>query len=241
MNKNLKVLALTLSVLSILSVNSYASTIPSPMTFEEKQNFIESNPLPESQKNLLSEKRALADDYYSTRTKQKSWGGSKTNPVGTNTQSSSFYCGPASAQNLIQGYVSNFGGNVPTQLTLSNDLLTVSGGTPFGPGATWAPTLNKYAPGNNYVMEWISTQYGVESNIIWTIDKSYNVILDINHDNTNPYPIHPQYANGIGHYVTIYGYNDSNKTCSISDSNGPTRKYTTGFKNAYYSGMGMVW
>lgn len=238
MNK-LKILALTLSVLSILSVTSHASTLNSPMTSEQKQEFIKNNPLPESQKSILAEKRALADDYYSTKTKERGWGGAKTNPVGTNTQPNGFYCGPASAQNLIQGYVSNFGGTVPTQATLASLLGTTNGGTPFG--SAWAPTLNTYAPGNQYTLEWITSQHGVESNIIWTIDKSYNVILDLNHDSTNAYPIHPQYAGGIEHYVTVYGYNDANKTCSISDSNGPTRKYTTGFKNAYYSGMGMIW
>lgn len=240
LNKKLKTLALSLSIFSILSINAHASTINEPMSQEEKQEYIKNNPLPEEQKDILSEKRKLADEHYNSIKMLRSWGGAKTNRVGTNVQSNSYYCDPASAQNLIQGYISTFGGgSIPTQATLAGNLYTTTSGTDFT--SRWSTVLDYYAPGNKYTLEWINSQHQVESNIIWTIYKSYNVILDLNHNSSNPYPIHPQYAGGIAHYVVVYGYNDPNKTCSISDSNGSVRTYSTGFRNAYYSGMGMVW
>lgn len=170
----------------------------------------------------------------------------KVNRVGQYTQSKSYTCGPTAARNLINGYVLYNGGYTPAESTLERDLGTTTDGTNFDAGK-WQTTLNNYAPGNSYVLQWATSSWLTDLTIkvMYTIDKSsnYNVIANINHGYTTT-PIHSAYSNGAAHYVTVYGYDNYQNIYYISDSNGVTGvTYTTSYSRLANStqARGIVW
>ncbi|MBU3192206.1 C39 family peptidase [Clostridium bowmanii] len=176
-------------------------------------------------------------------------GGSKINNVGTFRQSKSYTCGPTSARNLIQGYVTTNGGSVPSENTLATSLGTTSSGTGFD-ASPWETTLNTYANGNGWTLKWGTTNwnYDMSYRVISTIDagtvkKGFDVIGNLNHGVTTT-PINSVYKNGAAHYICIHGYNDSTKIYNIADSNSAAPvKYTTYYLNAANStkARGIIW
>lgn len=160
---------------------------------------------------------------------------SRINPVGTYRQAESYTCGPASARNLIYGYVQAQGGTVPTETTLKADLGTTTQGTGFD-ATKWENTLNNYAPGNGYLLKWGTSnwEYDMGYRVIYTIDQGttipyppysyftdgYNVIGDMYYENGVSDAMDPVYdKNFVAHYICIYGYDDSTDMYYISDSN----------------------
>lgn len=100
---------------------------------------------------------------------------------------------------------------------------------------------------NNYQLKWADNNWAwrLNNNVIWTVDKNYNVVANINHGKTTT-PIHSVYANGIAHYVTIHGYDDVNKKYQVSDSvnnKSVPYKYSTNYKNMENStkSRGIIW
>lgn len=187
-------------------------------------------------------KEKEADEYVKAKRKLRGTGGKKSNNVGTMTQENGYYCGPTAARNAIYGYKST---NVPTPKTLAPQLGTTTNGTGFE--SRWVTVMNKYAPGNNYQLKWADSNWAwrLNNNVIWTVDKGYNVIANLNHGKTST-PIHSVYANGIAHYVTIYGYDDVNKKYQVSDSinnKSVPYKYSTNYRNMENSTKqrGIIW
>lgn len=161
--------------------------------------------------------------------------------VGTAAQIYDYYCGPASAYNLIYGYdVGNYGyyctkdgSSLATQHTFAHwtNLNTSSAGTNFD-YAIWQNTLNKYAPGNSYELRWgngtaAAWKEQVESGIKFTINKNngyertnYSVVANLNHGAVSSAgTVHTAYLGGIQHYIVVYGYDSNGARMYISDSN----------------------
>lgn len=164
----------------------------------------------------------------------------KVNSVGTFMQTTGYNCGPATARNIIHGYVYNHGGTVPSEATLARALGTTTNGTNFG--TTWISVMDKYVPGNRYELT-----YGYKDSAAWanrlrqivpfTINKSknYGIVANINHDPTiADNTIHPYYANRkVAHYVAVHGY-DGDRV-HISDSNNRMSSYSRLYTTGYYS------
>lgn len=192
------------------------------------------------------QKLNLAKDYVNNKDKMRSTGGSKENYSGPYRQSTSYTCGPAAARNLIYGYLAaNGGGTVPTEDTLASELGTTTSGTNWS--TTWNTVLNKYAPGNNYAIQWGGSNWSntVRVAVIYDIDKSgnYNVIADLNHGSTST-PVNPIYSNGAAHYISVYGYDDTTGSVNINDSNSAAALYYktsfTNLANSTYA-RGIAW
>lgn len=176
-----------------------------------------------NQEFKISEKDVLADlkKFETTLKGPQSRSTYKENRVGNYIQSTNYTCGPAAARSAIYAYTTN----VPSETTLVNALGTTDDGTGFS-NEIWSPVMNNYAPGNGYVIatptsgtDWNGAiNYRVKT----TVDKGYNVVANLNHGSIK-YPIHPIYANGIAHYVTVYGYNNTSELYYVSDPNYDTR------------------
>lgn len=220
-------------------------------------NINEGFTVPTQQEIIQSQqKEEKAREYYKTKLAKSSkatngispmsTGSTIINCVGTYRQELSYSCGPAASRNLITGYVMYFGGTCPSEATLRVEEQTTTGGTGFG--SNIYNTLNKYAPGNNYIATWGNSTgwvYTMAQNIMYTLDKPgyYDVIADLYHGVTST-PINPIYANGIKHYVCVYGYNDTSKIDYISDSNSAAPvEYTTPYLNLANStkDRGIIW
>lgn len=261
---NKKILATTIvSIICSLSLtaSAYAAPAPTPTLapistsewLKLNQGFIKLTP---EQQAESDKKSKLADEYVLSKKASavnanstsdilpQSAGGSKINLVGHFRQLTNYTCGPASAKNLISGYTQYNGGNSPSEATLATALHTSTSGTDFN-ASYWVPTLNQYAPGNNYTCTSKGSNWttSVTNKVIFTIDKAknYDVILDLNHGKISD-PVRPEYAGGIAHYICAYGYNDVSKLYSISDSySAVPQTYTCKYQNAADSSQGIVW
>jgi len=249
----IKISLLTTLSLSITFSTAFASpldsNIPAPW---DKINQNYEKLTPEQQKEV-DVKSSLAEAYVKEKRSNKSngvtplsAGGSKINAVGTMRQSLSYTCGPASARNLINGYVWVNGGTVPTEAHLVTDLGTTSSGTAFS-ATPWQNTLNSHSPGNNYTLQWATSNWNTNlaNKVMYTIDKSnnYDVIGDLYHGATST-PVNPVYSNGAAHYICVYGYNDSSHIYYIADSyTAAPVTYTTPYINLANSTQqrGIVW
>ena len=167
-------------------------------------------------------------------------------------QTTGYNCGPATARNIINGYVYKHGGSVPSEATLASNLGTTTNGTNFG--STWVNVMNKYAPGNNYTLTWgysNSTDWAnrLRTIVPFTINKSknYGIVANINHGpRAASETIHSYYANkNVGHYVAVHGYDGDR--AHISDSNNGMTNYNRLYTTGYYSlgrstqNRGVVW
>lgn len=172
----------------------------------------------------------------------------KVNLVGTYRQSLYYTCGPAAARNLIRGYVLTTGsGSTPSEATLASELRTTDIGTEFH--SRWGTVLNKYAPGNSYVLKWgtpSNWNQELRTRVLYTIpiyNKGYNVIGNIYHGLTST-PVHPVYQGGAAHYLVIHGYHDYYGYYHIADSYSAVPvQYTAPYTNTANSTQqrGIVW
>lgn len=182
------------------------------------------------------------------------------NWTGFNDQKESYFCGPASLMNAVEGYdIGNYGkyatynpstNTLKSQYDYAKDLNTKSGswyelggiGTDFS--SRWVTYLNNYCPGNNYVLkngEAANWDVKVKDAIVYTIDKdggfenrNYNVVVNMNKDVTSD-SIGGYYNHASAHYYIVYGYTNDGWNVLISDSN--TR---TGVPNSYQSSVFFV-
>lgn len=253
MKKNLVRLISTL-FLSIMLVSNAFATIPVPGSgINEEYTLLTKEQIQQEEAKFKVAKEYVADKMKKLKSSNTITpdsvivdGNSHYNSVGTFRQSQSYTCGPASARNLINGYVYINGGTVPSESTLSTALGTTTSGTSFS-ATPWQNTLNTYASGNNYLLTWASTNWNTNlaTRVISTIDKPgcYNVIGDLYNGATST-PIHSVYANGAAHYICIYGYNNSDGYYYVSDSNSAAPvTYTTPYINMANSTQqrGIVW
>lgn len=147
-------------------------------------------------------------------------------------QEKSYYCGPATAYNIIWGdYIGRYlgsysmsarsGKQVPSQSQLSDELGTTEAGTNFG--TNFSNVLRSYMY-NRYVVKWGDNNWinNIQPLVKSTIDKQYGVVANINHRYLGSKAIHPAYAYSAAHYITVYAYDS--KGVMISDSNGSIAK-----------------
>lgn len=218
MNKKIKVLLIS----SLLTFNSLA------MTAFAQPNVVKSDKIDKGYIELTKEEKKNADDklqeaflYAESKAKSRSSYNYKVNRVGQFIQTTNYTCGPSALRSAIYAYTTN----VPGEWTLAGEIgTTEAAGTPFS--SLLSTAMNKYAPGNRYVTYNASSssnwQYTLNFAVGMTIDANYNVVANINTGVTD-YPIHWAYANGIAHYVTIYGYDQSASVYYVSDPNYDTR------------------
>lgn len=112
-------------------------------------------------------------------------------------QETTYYCGPASAQQLLD-YI----GVPPSQSMLASDLHTTTDGTPWT--GYWEPTLESYTG-----VGWTALSGPSESNLFYytqlDVDGYWPLIYDTVQNSSNGYL--PGYSSGtIYHYVTGDGY-----------------------------------
>ncbi|MFP5521199.1 C39 family peptidase [Peptococcus simiae] len=132
-------------------------------------------------------------------------------PMPYEYQITGYYCGPATAVNIVNGYN---GYSRISQATAANLLGTSSNGTPFG--TNWKNVLNSNYMGKNYNLAWGSQGWAAElaDKTIRTIRGGRGVALNVVMNGSTGYL--PGYSSGtIYHYVAGYGF----------DSSNPSRRY----------------
>lgn len=234
---------ITTSVL-FQTVNVYASeNVKDPDNksyLEEPQTKPIVTPETAKEKDLLNAKLNLSTKYYQNSTSSIIKGFSlhasssiKVLNVPFYVEERGYFCGPASAYSAILSKKSmstcvflNDGYGF-SQTWLATDLGTTTSGTNWT--SLWTSTMNKYLPENNYVRlngssysDWYSK---LKSSVIYTVDKGYPVIADTRQD-IGGIKLHPSYSyidvrNTVPtyHYIVINGYNTSDSTFYITDSN----------------------
>lgn len=123
-------------------------------------------------------------------------------------QETTYYCGPASAYQLLnyKGITRNpYDFRSLTQSNLANDLGTTSSGTPF-PG-TWTGTLQNWTSGIEWAYIWSPSSSTLLSKTKLDVDANWPLIYDTYMSSSSGYL--PGYSSGtIYHYVTGDGYDD---------------------------------
>lgn len=236
------------SFLGITNVYATENVTTQEFTQEEINGDGEMIPLTEVEVKLTEKKIKEAEEYNSKNINKRY---SHINSVGNYKQTKDYTCGPATARNIINGYVYNHGGYVPSESTLASALGTTSNGTNFG--NNWISVMNKYAPGNNYIISegWRYSRWTshLQTAVPYVIEKSknYGMVANINHGQTESgNVIHPHYANKrTAHYVAVHGY-EGNSNVFISDSNNKmsgNRMYKTSYYKLGYStkARGVIW
>ena len=163
-------------------------------------------------------------------------------------------------------YLKSVGGaalTVPPVGTLATSLGTRSSGASPGTDfqGTWVKTMNTYCPvpklkgvdvlpykakwGPNKpwpigTTDWNTWSSNMRSLMMLAFDAglNYNAIANINHPAaTSSQYINSYYKTGAGHYVCVFGYNDSSGVYNISESNQniAATTYTTPYKNLAWS------
>lgn len=256
------VMIIALSIPSAVFAASQAIIVPqadhTPQTPEQLSRVQEKSKLAEE---YVQNKRSLIKSSSNTvesssdlgEVTPDSYGGSKFNYVGHFRQTYKNTCGPTAAKNTISGYTQYNGGNSPSEVTLAQALGVVpdnstnpSAGAAFD-ATKWQNTLNTYAPGNNYTLQWGWSGWSstLTNNVIYTIDKSknYNVVVNLYHGVSST-AVRPEFANGVRHYVSVYGYHDPVGYYAISDSYSIVpQTYTASYYNTAQScyQRGIIW
>ena len=148
---------------------------------------------------------------------------SSTLGVSTYAQQTTYYCGPASAYQLMKfkGITSNPNdGRTLTQANLALDLGTTTGGTSFT--GTWLSTLKNWT-NRTFSATWSPSASTVYSRTYNNVNSNWPLIYDCHMSSSRGYLV--GYTSGtIKHYVTGDGwqYNDSDPTfrqCHYVDPN----------------------
>ncbi|WP_442809944.1 C39 family peptidase [Streptomyces sp. W16] len=120
-------------------------------------------------------------------------------------QQNAAYCGPAA----VRAALSVTDSTPPSQATLAGELGTSSTGTSY---ATIASVLNKRQSRNDYLASTVTSGATIMANAKLSITKHSSVaILSVNTSEL------PWSGGGNGHYLVIYGYNDSTGNLSVWD------------------------
>ncbi|MGW4671512.1 C39 family peptidase [Streptomyces sp. NPDC004324] len=121
-------------------------------------------------------------------------------------QQNASYCGPAA----VRAALSVTDSTPPSQATLASELgTTSSAGTPYN---TIAGVLNNRQSRNDYLTSTVTSGATIMANAKLSITKHSSVaILAVNTSGL------PWAGGGNGHYLVIYGYNDSTGNLSVWD------------------------
>ena len=261
-------------LLKSILISTFLVAVPLTNAFAVEKEFMKGDGelIPPTEKEILieSQKSKEAAEYCAKKYAAEKMAGQKTgwvsnkaviiddngdkyNSVGLFRQSKGYTCGPASARNLINGFVyynytfaNKAGGVVPSEETLEHELETTTSGTDFD-ASKWQPVLKKYTD-RAYTLSWGSStnwETSLKTKIMSTIDdpNCYNVIANINHGSTST-PIHEVYGKKAAHYVCVYGYNDTTKEFIIAD---PNEKAPAQFRCSYKAlanstrNRGVIW
>ena len=125
-------------LLGALSITSFNTLIVKADTITDGETIVsevigdgEKLELSEEEIQKSEEKIKLAEEFRANNNIRAK----KVNSVGTYMQTTGYNCGPATARNIINGYVYKHGGSVPSEATLASNLGTTTNGTNFG--STW--------------------------------------------------------------------------------------------------------
>ncbi|WP_319256650.1 C39 family peptidase [Streptomyces europaeiscabiei] len=123
-------------------------------------------------------------------------------------QQNGSYCGPAA----VRAALSVTDSTPPSQATLAGELGTTSSvGTPY---STIAGVLNRRQSRNDYLTSTVTSGATIMANAKLSITRHSSVaILSVNTSGL------PWSNGGTGHYIVIYGYNDSTGNLSVWDPN----------------------
>lgn len=123
---------------------------------------------------------------------------SKTVAITRQVQQANYYCGPAAVRAALSAAI----GSLPSQATLANELGTRSDVGTFYKNI--APVLNRRQSKNNYLTSSVPSGATIMANVKLTIGRySSAAILPI--------------GGATGHFIVIYGYNDSTNVLSVWD------------------------
>lgn len=160
------------------------------------------------------------DELNTSSTDVSIQGSGDTNVLYVNRvgQETTYYCGPASAYQLLdyEGVSSNpHDGRSLTQSNLADDLGTTTNGTPFGDN--WEDTLHDW-DGAYWFLKWGADESYLMGATIQDVDADYPLIYDTHMTSSNGYL--PGYSSGeIYHYVTGDGYDDPDNQIHYMDPN----------------------
>lgn len=169
------------------------------------------------------------------------------------TQSSSTYCGPASAYGIISytlGYGNAYNGNALTQSNLGSSawLQTDSNGTGFD--SSWPWTLNGWGDGTSsgwYIVTWSPSVGTYISSLVTDVDLSYPLVLDVHMVNGGSHLV--GYASNVEywHYVVAEGYtnygNDTYYHDPFDNGAGSRGRHTfsSSTMTALVNDRGIIW
>ena len=149
-----------------------------------------------------------------------------------NAQQQTWYCGPASAYNIISGIgitKNPHDGRSLTQTNLANDLGAQTVGAPFA--GSWAATMASWT-NYFYVASWASSSGTITQ---WTSDIDTDIRVDV-HDTSNTTGVvcdthqtpsdtinrlvgYDSVTSDVWHYVAADGFDETNKIFHYADCN----------------------
>lgn len=135
---------------------------------------------------------------------------SKSLNVSTCVQETTYYCGPATVQEVLKFYGVN-----KSQKTLASDLGTTTDGTAM---SRIPRVLNKYQKKRTYKYYNYSSKADFEKKVLLSVANGYPVVIDIR---TTNYKTQWGYSTK-GHFMCISGFNTSKNTLTVND---PHYKY----------------
>lgn len=146
-------------------------------------------------------------------------------------QTQTWYCGPASAYNVLSGYgitTNPSDGRSLTQTNLATDLGALSTGAAFS--GTWSSTMNSWLGSSFYYAQWASSSANVSSWISGLMTKTVadvhysglGVIYDTHQtssDTTNRLVGYTTVTTDVWHYVAGDGYDTTSSLVHYADCN----------------------
>lgn len=186
-------IGVTLSTIMISPIK--ASTIASSDLQTYEQHLNAPDYYTEDYQGILKEKGDAADLYLLQKDKLRA-GGRRTVSVPGYLQSNSYYCGPASVQNVL----SKINGSSPSQSALASSM-----GTSSSYGTYVYKVANELASrtGFNYVSQSVYDR-SVGNSVVSSIDSGYIPIYNVDTKTLNS-----NYAFSSGHYIVGTGYDYS--------------------------------
>jgi len=222
-----------------VSGDGFQAIVKTPLTekevLQEKERSADADRIAELLEEAIDKDIILTKDsdfYLAAQEYAKKWKGDKSNivlpqktrsstygllGVSKRGQEETYYCGPASAEQLLEylGFYSNpEDGRSTTQDNLADDLNTTTSGTPFS--GTWGSTLTDWTTGAIYSARWTPSSSTLWSKTVADVSTGWPLIYDVHMHND-------VYLTGYSgstwwHYVTGDGYQD----------------FGTGYKEVHY-------
>lgn len=139
-------------------------------------------------------------------------------------QAKTYYCGPASAYEILayRGGASGPSGESLSQTNLAKTgtgYLNTEyyGNTPWSP-AVMAPTLNTWQHFPFYATQSGATLSTYESRLVWDVDSTYPIALGIYESSSTPHLVGHPTDRVIQHWIAARGYTSSGVNTSYADS-----------------------